>query len=102
MALDVLVDGELGKGPLELLPGQIQSIIVNLLPGTFESLEQQVHLAQITTKSAPGTMPDRGGLFRDIPTPELDEHGLVGNALRNLGGRFPKDLDLIIREVVLV
>lgn len=85
VALDVLVDGELSQGPFELLPGQIQSIVVNFLPGTFESLEQQVHLAQVSTKSASGTMPDGGGLFRDIPTPELDEHGLVGNALRNLG-----------------
>lgn len=102
MAFDVLVGGELSKGPLELLPGQIQSIVVNFLPCAFEGLEQQVHLTQVTTKSASGTWPDGGGLFRDIPTPELNEHGLIGNALRNLGSRFPEDLNLIIREVVLV
>lgn len=102
VTFDMLVDGELSKCPFELLPGQIQSIVVNFLAGTFESLEQQVHLTQVTTKSASGTMPDRGGLFRDIPTPELNEHGLIGSALRNLGSRFPEDLDLSIREVVLV
>lgn len=99
----MLVDRELSKGPLELLPGQVQSIVVNFLPGTFKGFEQQVHLTQVTLRNQhQEPCQTGGGLFRDIPTPELNEHGLGGNALRNLGSRFPEDLYLIIREVVLV
>jgi len=47
-------------------------------------------------------VPDGDGLFRDIPTPKLNEHGLVRDDFGNLRSRFREDLDLIIGEVVLV
>jgi hypothetical protein len=54
----MLVDGELSKGPLKLLPRQVQSIVVDLLLGVFKGLKQQIDLTQVTTKSVSGLRPD--------------------------------------------
>jgi hypothetical protein len=40
---------ELRKGALQLLAGQIQSIILNLLAGVIQSLQEQTDLSKITS-----------------------------------------------------
>lgn len=56
MSSDMPVEGELGERPFELLPREIKSVVVDALARILESLQQQVHLAEIpgTLKSVPG------------------------------------------------
>lgn len=46
----MVVSRKLGKGPLELLPGQIQSVVIDVFPSSLDSLKQQVHLSQIAVE----------------------------------------------------
>jgi hypothetical protein len=50
MATNMVVLGKLGECALQLFPGQVQGIIVNSLPRVFQSLEKQVHLAEVSKR----------------------------------------------------
>ena len=47
MCSDVPVGGKLGKGAFQLLLRKIQGVVIDTLSRILESLEQQVHLAEI-------------------------------------------------------
>lgn len=57
MTSDVLIVRELGQGSLELLSVQIQGIVVYVFGSVFESSKQQVDLAQVSARSASGSVP---------------------------------------------
>jgi len=48
VALDVAVGRKLAKGALELLLGQVQSVVVNGLAAVLEGLEQEIDLAKVS------------------------------------------------------
>lgn len=48
MSSDMLICGKLGKGTLELLLGEIQSVVVNALAGVLESLQKQIHFSKVS------------------------------------------------------
>lgn len=103
MACDMLVVRELGQGSLKLLSIQVQCVVIDVLGGVFESSKQKIDLAQISAKSVSECVPDYGGkLVEHLPTPELDDHGTLGNPLCNAGRRVLQDFDLIIGQVVFI
>lgn len=57
MAPDVLVGRELGEGSLELLSIQIQGVVIHVLGSIFKCSKQEVDFAQVSTKSASGSVP---------------------------------------------
>lgn len=73
-----------------------------LFPARSKASSSRLTLRKLLQNQRQVPCQTKGGLFRDIPTPELNKHGTVGNALCNLGGRVPEDLDFIICEVVLI
>lgn len=93
----MLVIRELGQSPLELLSIQIQGVVVHSLGSVFKSSKQQVDLAQVSAKSASGSVPSVAGRpVEHLPAPELDDHSMLGNSLRNSGRRVLENFDLIV------
>lgn len=43
---------ELGKGSFELFSGQIQGVVIDILPGFFDSLKKKVDLSQVAAELA--------------------------------------------------
>lgn len=82
-AADVLVMRQLGQRALELLKGQVEGVVLDALSGLFESLEKQVDLAEVATA-------------------ELNDHGVLGDAVCNLGGGGREDVDFVVGQVVLL
>lgn len=46
---DMLERRELRKGAGEFVAGQVEGVVIYILPGVFEGLEQEVDLAQVAT-----------------------------------------------------
>lgn len=103
MAPDVPVGGQLGQGPLELFPVEVQGVIVDVLANLFKSLEEEVDLAQVAATSASGRLPGIDGrLVEDLPAPKLDHHGPSGYLLGDAGSGVLQDFDLIIGQIVFL
>lgn len=48
---DMLVWRELGKGALELLLREVQGVVVDVLGGVLESLQQEVNLSEVARQT---------------------------------------------------
>lgn len=47
VAGDVLEFGQLGEGALQLVAGEVEGVVVDLLGGAFEGLEEEADLAEV-------------------------------------------------------
>ena len=120
-AADMLVARQLGKSAFEFLARQVEGVVLDVLVGLFEGLQDQVHLPEVSGKrenvsgiewSQRGACKGRSASqvsngcmkynIQDLPAAELDDHGPLRDALGNVVCMRLEDLDFAIGQVILV
>lgn len=101
-AFDMLEFRNFCQGSFELFSGQIQGIVLNILFGSLQGLQQNAYLPQGSTGSLAFAYGSSPHMHSSSPATQFHNDAPWLDTFRDLISVVFQDLDLCVRQVVLV